>query len=323
MIRRILKIAAFGTAIIVIAGISAYFTLSLIIKSEDTVIVPDFIGKDVVYVLEYLTELGLNTKVRGSHYSSEFPKNHVIHQDPEPGAEIKKGRDVNISISKGRKTLFMPVLTGLSVLQARIVLEENDLCQGAVTNAYNTGFEKDTVIAQTPVQETVVSRGDCVDLLISLGPRSRTYKMPDLHGLILEEALLAIDKQALVYGEIRSKFISNKPTGRVIDQEPKAGYRVTAQVPVNLVVNRRKTGTGQNGSPGKMSAGLLKYEVDNGFLKRHIRVHLMRPGFSGDIFDDFVRPGREIWLIVPTDKDATVLVYEDEELVRTLSYGPS
>ena len=74
MIRRILKIAAFGAAFIVIAGVSAYFTLSLVIKSEDTVIVPNFVGKDVVYVLEYLTELGLNTKVKGSHYSSEFPK---------------------------------------------------------------------------------------------------------------------------------------------------------------------------------------------------------------------------------------------------------
>ena len=217
----------------------------------------------------------------------------------------------------------MPVLTGFSSLQARIVLEENDLCQGAVTSTYNIAFDKDTVIAQTPIPETVVSRGDCVDLLVSLGPRPRIYKMPDLQGLILEEALLTIDKKALVYGEIQSRFISTKPTGRIIDQEPKAGYRVTAQLPVNLVVNRKRSSTERNGSRRKLSSSLLKYEVDNGFLKRHIRVHLMRSGFSGDIFDDFVRPGREVWLIVPTDKDATVLVYEDEELVRTLSYGPS
>ncbi len=318
-----MKIAAFGAAFIVIAGVSAYLTLSLIIKSEDTVIVPDFIGKDVVYVLEYLTALGLNTKVKGSHYSSEIPKNHVIHQDPEPGAEIKKGRDVKISISKGRKTLFMPALSGLSTLQARIVLEENDLCQGAVASTFNTAFAKDTVIAQRPMPETVVSRGDCVDMLISLGPRLPAYKMPDLRGLVLEEALLTIEKKALVHGEVQFEFITAKPAERIIDQEPKAGYRVTAQMPVNLVVNRKKTGTGEKGSPGRMSSSLLKYEVDNGFLKRHIRVHLIRSGFSGDIFDDFVRPGREIWLIVPTDKDATVLVYEDEELVRTLSYGPS
>ena len=78
MIGRILKIAVFCVVFAILAGISAYFTLSLVIKSEDTVIVPDFIGKDVVYVLEYLTELGLNTKVKGSQYSLDMPKHHVI-----------------------------------------------------------------------------------------------------------------------------------------------------------------------------------------------------------------------------------------------------
>ena len=124
MITRIAKITALCLAFIVVAGISAYLTLTFLIKSEDKVVVPDFIGKDVVYVLEYLTGLGLNTKVKGSEYSLDVPKNHVIFQQPEPGAEIKKGRDVRIIISKGAKTILMPNLTGLSLLQARIIFEE-------------------------------------------------------------------------------------------------------------------------------------------------------------------------------------------------------
>ena len=105
MIGKVLKIAAFCALFILIAGVSAYFTLSLVIKSEDTVVVPDLVGKDVVFVLEALTELGLNTKVRGSEYSADIPKHHVIHQEPEPGVEIKKGRDVRILISKGTETV--------------------------------------------------------------------------------------------------------------------------------------------------------------------------------------------------------------------------
>ena len=61
------------------AGVSAYFTLTLIIKSEDTVIVPELIGKDVVYALEFLTDLELNTKVKGSEYSENIPKNNVTY----------------------------------------------------------------------------------------------------------------------------------------------------------------------------------------------------------------------------------------------------
>ncbi|UCF94094.1 MAG: PASTA domain-containing protein, partial [Desulfobacterales bacterium] len=91
---RVIKMTMWGMAFLFTAGASAYITLTLIIKSEDTVIVPDLVGKDVVLALEFLTDLDLNTKVRGSEYSVDMPKNQVIFQDPEPGSEIKKGRDV-------------------------------------------------------------------------------------------------------------------------------------------------------------------------------------------------------------------------------------
>ena len=63
MIAKILKIAALITAFLLVAGASAYLTLTFIMKSEDTVIVPDLVGKDVVSALELLTDLQLNTKV--------------------------------------------------------------------------------------------------------------------------------------------------------------------------------------------------------------------------------------------------------------------
>ena len=77
MISRILKLAALFFLFVLIAGTSAYLTLTLIIKSEDTVVVPDLSGKNVVYVLELLTDLGLNTKVKGSEYSADVPENIV------------------------------------------------------------------------------------------------------------------------------------------------------------------------------------------------------------------------------------------------------
>ncbi len=99
MIRRFAKISALLIVFLIITGTTAYLTLTFIIKSEDTVVVPDLLGKDVVYSLEILTDLGLNTKIKGSEYSDDFPKNHVILQDPLPGAEIKKGRDLRILLS--------------------------------------------------------------------------------------------------------------------------------------------------------------------------------------------------------------------------------
>ena len=98
--------AAFFLAV----GIGAYLTITLIIKSEDTVVIPEITGKELVYALEILSDLELNTKVKGSEYSADIPKNHIVFQEPEPGTEIKKGRDVRIIISKGARTIPMPNL---------------------------------------------------------------------------------------------------------------------------------------------------------------------------------------------------------------------
>ena len=123
-------------------GVSAYIALTFIIKSEDTVIVPDLTGKDLVYSLELLTNLGLNTKVRGSEYSETVPKNHIIFQDPDPGSEIKKDRDIRIIISKGPQNVIMPNLEGISIQQARIIAEENGLCVGKISHTYSDSKKK-------------------------------------------------------------------------------------------------------------------------------------------------------------------------------------
>ena len=313
MIGRIIKIAALCVIFIGVAGITSYFTLSFIIKSEDTVIVPDFTGKDVVYVLESLTELGLNTKVKGSEYNADVPKNHIIFQEPKAGSEIKKGRDVKIIFSKGPQMIPMPNLAGLSLQQARLIFEEQDLCRGSLATVFDISTDKDTVIAQSPQSGATVRRGSCVDLLVSEGPRPAAYKMPDLSGLQLEDALLTIERYHLPHGEIKTEIEKEKSKNSVLEQDPPAGYRVSEGDEVNLVINRRK-------EAGTAVGGIFHYRIDNGFLKRHIRVQLNRDGLTSDLFDDFVSPGKDIWLIIPRDQSATLLVYDDDRLVRTEVY---
>ena len=317
MIPRVIKIAAiFFVFIFIVAG-SAYLTLTLIIKSEDTVVVPDLIGKDVVYVLELLTDLGLNTKVEGSEYSNEVPKNNVILQDPEPGSEIKKERDVRIILSKGPKFILMPNLEGLSVQQARIILEENSLCLGKISSTYNSIIKKETVIAQAPTPETVTIRGECVDLLVSKGIRPRAYKMPDLRGVFLDRAILLVENKNLVLGAITSIFNEEKPLNTIVDQKPLSGHRIAEGSTVSLVVNR-KPGVKEPGYlPESQEGSLFRYRLKDGFLKRHIRIVLNSFGVSNVLFESFMKPGEDLWLIIPRHDHATLFLYEDGELVKT------
>ena len=72
--------------------------------------------------------------------------------------------------------------------------------------------------------------------------------------------------------------------------------------------------------PASQGWSLFRYRLKDGFLKRHIRVVLNSYGVSNDIFDDFIKPGEDIWLIIPKHKNATVFLYEDGELIKTQVY---
>jgi serine/threonine-protein kinase len=320
VISRILKFGALFFLFVLIVGASAYLTLTRIIKSEDTVVVPGLLGKNVVYVLELLTDLGLNTKVKGSEYSADVPENNVIFQEPEPGAEIKKGRDVRIIISKGAKSILMPNLNGLSLRQARIILEENSLRSGEISSTYSNTIRKDEIIAQVPFQGTWITRGQRVDLLVSIGIRPRAYQMPDLMGLSFNSAITMIENIDLVLGEIKTHFYEDKPLHTVVAQELPSGYYVTRGSTVNIVINRKSGKKNHNYLNESHGAGLFRYRLKDGFLKRHIRVRLNSFGVSADLFDDFMKPGEEIWLLIPRKDDATVFLYEDGELLKTLVY---
>jgi beta-lactam-binding protein with PASTA domain len=320
MITKFAKIATLFIVFLIVAGASAYLTLTFIIKSEETVIVPDLVGKDVVTALEQLTDLQLNTKVNGSEYSRQFPKNHVTYQEPAPGSEIKKDRDIRIIISKGPKNILMPNLISLSERQARMIMEENGISQGRLTHTYFNAVEKDHIIMQVPSAGTMITRGTSADLLVSMGPRPVAYKMPELAGLSLDNAVVMIENTNLAVGEIRSYFDKHKPRNIIIRQEPPAGYRVPENSPVSLVINRNSGKTTGAHLHHPLYGSLLQHRVKNGFLKKRIRVELESEDGAADIFDDYIKPGEEIWVLVPRDQDARAFIFEDDNLVNTLMY---
>ena len=293
-----------------VAGSSGYLTLKFIIKSADTVVVPQLIGKDVVYALNILTELGLDIKVSGFEYMSDVPENHIAHQEPEPGSEVKKGRDVRIIISKGPKTLVAPDLVGMDVRQALIIMEENGLVQGRLSHTHSDRAALDEIMSQVPAARTVVTRGDAVDLLVSLGRRPVTCQMPYLHGLVLEDAILILDRSQLGLGQIRSVQRNDQPKDVVIEQDPPSGYQVTRGTLVRLTMNRADTAPllGQG-------LHLFHHRVQEGFLKTHVRFRVSAFGMLYDPYDVFVRPGERVWFLALQDPDTTVFLYQNDQLV--------
>jgi eukaryotic-like serine/threonine-protein kinase len=317
VIVKIVKIAFFALLFFLSAGISAYMALTYIIKSGDTVIVPDLTGKDLVYSLEILTDLGLNTKVSGSEYNEIIPKNHIIFQDPEPGSEIKKDRDVRIAISKGPQTIVMPNLEGLSIQQARIIAEENGLCQGKLSVAYSKTFIKDIVMAQAPLPGKIVTRETCIDILLSNGIQPVQYMMPDLTGTTLDETIRLLESLNLTIGDIQSTFDISKPKNRIVSQNPLPGYQVVENSIVNLVMNREPGSKSHNLINETGGVQLFQFKLEIGLMRKHIQIDVNCFGVTVDLVDQYAKPGEEIWTLIPRNLDATLFLYQDNELIKT------
>jgi len=163
----------------------------------------------------------------------------------------------------------------------------------------------------------MITRGKFVNLLVSSGIRPNAYKMPDIKGQSLEEAIALIESFNLSLGEIKFLFIENKPENIIIDQVPLSGHRVIEGTDVNIIINREAGRKGHKYLHSTKGVTLFKYRLKYGFLKKHMRLKLNSFGISNDIFDSFIKPGEEIWILIPRNKDATVLLYEDDKLIKT------
>jgi serine/threonine-protein kinase len=314
--KRYIKVGGLVGIFVLVTALAAYLTLRWIVTGED-VVVPDLVGKDVVYTLELLTDLGLNTKVSGHEYSAEIPKNHVTFQQPEPGSEIKKDRDVRIVVSKGPQTVTVPNLIGLDIHAANVILEENGLTRGVTSETYDESAEAGQIMGQVPGPGTLVERGMPIDFLTALGDRPVNLVMPRLKGRSMRDAVLLLERSQLSLGQIEYVADADLPEEIILKHDPHAGFPVPAGSLVHLTVNRKKHET----MADDHTFHLFSYAVSPGFLKKHVRFRINAFGLVYDLLDVLAKPGQRLEVLLPGGKDTRFFLYEDDDLLLAHSFG--
>jgi serine/threonine-protein kinase len=126
-----------------------------------------------------------------------------------------------------------------------------------------------------------------------------------------------IENLNLAVGAIESQYDRHKPRNVILRHEPLAGYRVTENSPVHLVINRPPGKTAKGNLHRPLYGSLLQHDIKNGFLKKRVRVELENSDSWTDIFDDYVKPGEQLWILIPRDQDTAVFIFENDELVKT------
>ncbi|ABR48929.1 protein kinase [Alkaliphilus metalliredigens QYMF] len=225
-------LAAFIMAIVVTVGL---FYAGDIFRNED-VKVPDFEGKEIGLVRDEVKELGLEL-TEDMRRSTEVAVGHVIQQNPSKGMTVRKGYTVKVTVSSGAEEVEVPDLFHEDVVDALLILEEQNLVSGDVLYDFSD-LPIGTIMIQSPLPGARVKQGSAVNYTLSKGPEKMTYTMPKVVGEPLEVAKGIIRQTGLQVGTEDEDFSEQYEKGIVIRQSVPAETEVEENTIVNLVVSK-------------------------------------------------------------------------------------
>ncbi len=199
--------------------------------------VPDVRGEHWETAREILEEKGLQLKVVNRIYS-EVEKDHVISQRPEPNDIVKKGREIEVVLSRGLETVRVPNVVGETLENARFILENEGLKLGEVTQVNDSTTPEGVIVAQSPKRGTTVEVGESVDVTVSSGSGQVTQlNMPNLIGMSLSDARDKLQEDGLELYRIDQEPSNEYFAGQVIRQSIPAGNRVERGEKITVVVS--------------------------------------------------------------------------------------
>lgn len=119
-------------------------------------------------VTNTLKEIGFVVKPEFK-YDDTIEAGKVISCSPEGGSTLEKGGTITIVVSKGKEELKMPKLLGMGKKDAQKKVKELGLVLRDVTENVSDKYKDGTVMQQSIEPDSLYSKGDEIDLVISLG----------------------------------------------------------------------------------------------------------------------------------------------------------
>lgn len=201
----------------------------------DDAIVPNVVGQLYEDAAGSIEKAGFFAQQGEQRISKTAPKGSVLQQDPPGGSRHKRGTDIRLAISLGRKEGVVPQIIGLIPQQARVAVENAGFQVGR-TIELASDYPRGTVYQVEPPPGTQVDLPAEVNFTISAGPA--TVQVPDLVGRTVPDARSALEQTGLRLGAIGRDTSSVQIENSVLRQSPPAGSIVSNGASVGIVVSR-------------------------------------------------------------------------------------
>ena len=168
--------------------------------------VPDLTGLSLEEVEVVTKAKKIRYNVTDSVFFRELPKGTVVKHNPVQGMKVKANRTIYLSMNAiNPEKIAMPTVTGVSLRQARAILETYGLYLGKIS--YKPDIAINNVLQQT-INDTLVQsgsmviKGSSIDLVLGLGLSDQTTIVPDLIGQTILKAKDLLADRYLNYGAI-------------------------------------------------------------------------------------------------------------------------
>lgn len=201
----------------------------------DDAIVPSVVGQLYEDAAGMLEKAGFNAKQGEQRISKTAAKGAVLQQDPPGGSRQKKGVDVVLAISLGRKEGTVPQIIGLTPQQARLAVENAGFQVGRTVEV-PSDYPRGTVFVAEPPPGTQLDLPAEVNFTVSGGPS--TVQVPDLIGRTVPDARAALEQIGLRVGSMGRDTSSIQIENTVMRQSPPPGATVSAGATVGIVISR-------------------------------------------------------------------------------------
>lgn len=264
-----------------------------IVHARKVQIVPDLKGKPVSAALDALAPLNIALKKEGEEFNNAVPIGAILRQNPPPGTKVREGKVLKVVVSQGGETVFAPVVVGLPLRNAEMLLRQNQLILGEVSEAYSLKYDKGMVMTQDPRSESSVERNSQINVVVSGGqPPNGIVLMPDFQRKDVSEASTWANAQGYPVA-VSKDFGALFPYGVILAQEPAPDAVLAPEQKIKLTISgRTKAATG---GPSKS----IRYEVSQGSADSTVRIVVVDQYGERELFNGVRPPGSKIDLSVP------------------------
>ncbi len=197
---------------IVIAVIILVSVVACIIINSQYTNMPAVIGKSSSEATQSLEREGITYTIEYD-YNDDYKKDVVFGQSIDSGKRIEKKTEATLQISKGKKVV-VPDIVGESKDEMMDTLTD---IKYKLIEEYNDKYKKGVVYDTSPVAGEILSDDQELTIYISKG---KLIKVPDITGMVKENALKKLKKSGIEVGTVSLKDVTDKKSDIVLSYTP-------------------------------------------------------------------------------------------------------